>query len=215
MDNDRINLILFLLERKYCYPYGKDKIGRIKSKYNVFGTNNPFIKRTYELTDFPGASIDPNDFLKEYIINNLSQKFNNAANEWNIRTEKMKLQDSSMTDRQKLITQLQRRHADKMGIASELTDDIEESRIRASKVRAKSGDIKFHTGYSQYMRNTWLIAAGLFASFALMGVANPIFYLLALIVTPLFIMYRWRDAMHRNRTDFNKRDWTNIGIKKN
>lgn len=212
MDNDRINLILFLLERKYCYPSGKDKNGRVKSKYTVLGTQNPFIKPKYELTDFPGASINPDDLLKEYIINTLSQQFAESAKEWNNRTERMKLQDNSITDRQKLVSQLHKRKADKTGIAGEITDDIEQTRIETSKIRAKSGDMRFHSGYSKYMRETGLLSLGIFVVLGMLGMANPIFYLLALIITPLFIMYRHRDAMYRDRNDFNKRDWSNIGV---
>jgi hypothetical protein len=214
MDNERINLILFLLERKYCYPSGKNKDGKAKSKFNVLGTQNPFIKPKYELADFPGASINPDDILKEYIINNFSQRFSDAAREWNNRTERMKLQDNSITDRQKLISQLQQRKADKAGIAGEITDTIEQTRIRTSKTRAKSGDMKFHNGYRKYMRDTWLFALGIFVFLGLLGTASPIFYLFALVITPLFVMYRHRNAMYRNRYDFNKRDWSNVGVKR-
>jgi predicted RND superfamily exporter protein len=71
-----IKSIPFLMERKYCYSNPKTRNGSTESRYNLYNTVNPLIKKEYNTPK------QPDDFLKDNVINVFSNNINDQVVRW-------------------------------------------------------------------------------------------------------------------------------------
>ena len=80
--------IPFLVERKFTYPNPEKRDGTFESKYNLYNTRNPLIKKKYN------SIKQPDDYLKDNVVNVFTNNLMENMKDYIKETETLSAQEA-------------------------------------------------------------------------------------------------------------------------
>mgnify|MGYP007077412551 CR=1 FL=1 len=174
-----IQVIPFLIKKKICYGKPSDRNGNFRSKFNLYNAQNPIIKAHYN------SLKQPDDYLKDNIVNAFSNNLLNEIKLWNINSAKLLLLDT-IQEKTDDIRELQEKNIGELNTSLGKLNNIKHRYIK--NYQSKYYDYNEKKFYKEFLVNTIIVFSIIFL-LHIIGIGIGFRFLAMIINAIIIILY--------------------------